>query len=111
MIQSDNFSIGVYFRCLSTKAQTKSTSDSKTRNAPKTQQHNQSFVHNLFRGQVEHSQVFPFPIALDQEQIEYVGAFVDPVTKFFTEVNDAARNDANAVSYEFINKFKKIFRH
>lgn len=86
------------FRCLSTQAQIKSSNDSKTKNAPKTQQHNQSFVHNLFRGQVEHSQVFPFPIALDQEQIEYVGAFLDPVNKFFVEVNDAARNDANAVN-------------
>lgn len=85
-------------RCLSAQTKTKSSDDSKTRNEPKIQQHNQSFVHNLFRGQVEHSQVFPFPIALNEEQIEYVGAFVDPVTKFFVEVNDAARNDANAVS-------------
>lgn len=71
--------------------------NTKTKNDPKAQPHNQSFVHNLFKGQVEHSQMFPFPIALDQEQIEYVGAFVDPVTKFFTEINDASRNDANAV--------------
>lgn len=84
-------------RCLSTKAQAK-VADSKAHPAPKALAHNQSFVHNLFRGQVEHSQVFPFPIALDQEQIEYVAAFVDPVTKFFEEVNDAARNDLNAVS-------------
>lgn len=68
------------------------------KNDPKSQPHNQSFVHNLFRGQVEHSQVFPFPIALDQEQIDYVSAFVDPVTKFFLEVNDAQKNDMNAVS-------------
>lgn len=49
--------------------------------------------------------MFPFPIALDQEQIEYVGAFVDPVTKFFTEINDSARNDANAV--RFFNDFNR----
>lgn len=35
-------------------------------------------------------------MALDQEQTDYVAAFIDPVTKFFTEVNDAARNDAAA---------------
>ena len=63
--------------------------------------HNQSFVHNLFRGQVEHSQVFPYPIALNQEQTEYVAAFIDPVTKFFTEVNDANKNDMNAVRSKF----------
>lgn len=39
-------------------------------------------------------------MALNQEQIEYVNAFIDPVTKFFTEVNDAARNDANATADE-----------
>lgn len=98
-----------FLRCLSTQTKTKSSSDSKTRNDPKTQQHNQSFVHNLFRGQVEHSQVFPFPIALNEEQIEYVGAFVDPVTKFFVEVNDAARNDANAVSLIFFTNLWKCF--
>lgn len=48
---------------------------------------------NLFRGRVEASQVFPFPMYLNQEQIEYVGAFVDPVTKYFTEAHDAAKYD------------------
>jgi hypothetical protein len=86
-----------FFRCLSAQAKLKTSSD-EAKTTPKTQpQHNQSFVHNLFRGQVESSQVFPFPMALNQEQIEYVGAFVDPVSKFFDEVNDPARNDANAV--------------
>lgn len=88
----------ISFRCLSTQAKTKTTEDSKAKSAPKPLVHNHSFVHNLFRGQVEHSQVFPFPIALDQEQIEYVAAFVDPINKFFLEVNDAAKNDLNAVS-------------
>lgn len=88
------------FRYLSTQAKLKSNDEVKA--TPKTQpQHNQSFVHNLFRGQVESSQVFPFPMALNEEQTEYVGAFVDPVMKFFTEVNDASRNDANAVSFHF----------
>jgi very long chain acyl-CoA dehydrogenase len=85
-------------RCLSTQAKTKTVDDRKTKSSPSQQPHNHSFVHNLFRGQVESSQLFPFPIALDQEQIEYVGAFIDPVSKFFLEVNDAAKNDANAVS-------------
>lgn len=92
-----NNNVQFFSRCLSTQAKTKSVDERKTKSAP-AQAHNHSFVHNLFRGQVEHSQVFPFPIALDQEQIEYVGAFIDPVTKFFLEVNDASRNDANAVS-------------
>ncbi|KAG5674349.1 hypothetical protein PVAND_004324 [Polypedilum vanderplanki] len=80
-------------RCLSAQPQTKSK---QTPRAEKAAKPNLSFVHNLFRGQVESSQVFPYPIALNQEQIEYVGAFVDPVSKFFSEVNNADRNDMNA---------------
>lgn len=83
---------------MSTQTKAKSANDSKAKVATKPQPHNQSFVHNLFKGQVEHSQVFPFPIALDQEQTEYIAAFVDPMSKFFAEINDPARNDANAVS-------------
>lgn len=40
--------------------------------------------------------MFPYPMALNQEQIDYVGAFVDPVSKFFTEVNDPVKNDSTA---------------
>lgn len=44
---------------------------------------------------MESSQLFPFPMYLNQEQLEYVGAFVDPVTKYFSEAHDAARYDLN----------------
>lgn len=82
---------------LSSQTQPKTTDS--TKNSPKTKEEpksNQSFVHNLFRGNVESSQVFPYPLALNQEQIDYVGAFVDPVTKFFTEINDPVKNDSTA---------------
>lgn len=39
---------------------------------------------NLFLGQIQAAEVFPYPVVIDNEGIEYVGAFVDPVTKFFT---------------------------
>uniref|UniRef100_A0A336M2Q0 Very long-chain specific acyl-CoA dehydrogenase, mitochondrial n=1 Tax=Culicoides sonorensis TaxID=179676 RepID=A0A336M2Q0_CULSO len=57
---------------------------------------NLSFVTNIFRGELQTAQLFPYPLALDAEQIEYVGAFVDPVNKFFEEVNDPVKNDATA---------------
>lgn len=80
---------------MSTQAQTKPLPDEKkppkTRDRPAVQ--NKSFVHNLFMGKVESSEVFPFPMYLNQEQLEYVGAFVDPVTKYFSEVHDAAKYD------------------
>ncbi|KAG5666884.1 hypothetical protein PVAND_014891 [Polypedilum vanderplanki] len=58
---------------------------------------NSSFVHNIFRGQIESSQVFPFPMALNEEQLENTSAFIDPMTKFFTQVNNADKNDANEI--------------
>jgi hypothetical protein len=76
------------------------------------------FVTNIFHGEMETSQLVPYPEALNAEQLEYIGAFVDPVTKFFTasyfttfgntllmnlqfffvtqEVNDPAKSDTNA---------------
>lgn len=79
---------------MATQAQTKSSNEQqKSPNSKELHKENQSFVHNLFRGEVQHSQVFPYPMALDSEAVEYVGAFVDPVTKFFTEVNDPVKND------------------
>lgn len=53
-----------------------------------------SFAHNLFRGEFQPAQTFPYPVALNQEQIDYVSAFIDPVTKFFNEQNDPVKNDA-----------------
>jgi hypothetical protein len=45
---------------------------------------NFSFVTNMFRGEMEISQLVPYPEALNAEQLEYICAFVDPVTKIFT---------------------------
>lgn len=38
---------------------------------------------NLFRGQLQTSQVFPYPEVLNDEQTETLTSLVDPVTKFF----------------------------
>ncbi|XP_018571262.1 very long-chain specific acyl-CoA dehydrogenase, mitochondrial [Anoplophora glabripennis] len=53
-----------------------------------------SFVMNVFRGQIEAKQVFPFPNVLNEEQRETLQMLVDPVQKFFEEINDPAKNDA-----------------
>ncbi|KAJ8926911.1 hypothetical protein NQ314_020763 [Rhamnusium bicolor] len=39
-------------------------------------------------------QVFPFPNVLNEEQRETLQMLVDPCSKFFEEVNDPAKNDA-----------------
>jgi len=48
---------------------------------------------NLFRGKLVPDQIFPFPKAINDEELEFVQSLVDPVNKFMVEVNDAAKND------------------
>lgn len=61
----------------------------------KAPQVSQSFAMNLFRGNVELSQVFPYPDTLTEEGRDTLKMLVDPTIKFFQEVNDPAKNDAN----------------
>lgn len=75
------------FRCLATAAQSKPAEDGA-------KVENQSFTMNLFRGQVQTNQVFPYPNVLNEEQRETLTMLVDPVEKFFEEVNDPTKNDA-----------------
>lgn len=67
-------------RWLSTTAihSASATSDSK-----KDIKQSKSFTMNLFRGQLQTSQVFPYPDVLNEEQTETLISLVDPVTKFF----------------------------
>lgn len=46
-----------------------------------------SFTMNLFRGQLQTSQVFPYPSVLNDEQTETLTSLVDPVSKFFKVLN------------------------
>ncbi|CAH0592082.1 unnamed protein product [Chrysodeixis includens] len=55
-----------------------------------------SFTLNLFRGVLEPAQVFPFPEPLSDDQRQMLQELVPPVEKFFQEVNDPAKNDADA---------------
>ncbi|CAH2049786.1 unnamed protein product, partial [Iphiclides podalirius] len=55
-----------------------------------------SFTLNLFRGELETAQVFPFPEPLTEDQRQTLVELVPPVEKFFQEVNDPAKNDADA---------------
>uniref|UniRef100_A0A182MJ79 Very long-chain specific acyl-CoA dehydrogenase, mitochondrial n=1 Tax=Anopheles culicifacies TaxID=139723 RepID=A0A182MJ79_9DIPT len=83
-------------RCLSAAPQAKQAEAQQAAPSEAEKRPNMSFLTNIFRGQVQPAQVFPYPEALDAEQKEYIASFVDPVTKFFEEVNDPVKNDANA---------------
>ncbi|XP_016930057.1 very long-chain specific acyl-CoA dehydrogenase, mitochondrial [Drosophila suzukii] len=57
---------------------------------------NESFMANIFRGSLVSSQVFPYPDVLTSDQKELTNSLIDPFERFFSDVNDAARNDKNA---------------
>ncbi|KAL3272867.1 hypothetical protein HHI36_014328 [Cryptolaemus montrouzieri] len=54
-----------------------------------------SFVMNIFRGQIETRQLFPYPNVLNTEQRDTLQMLVDPFSKFFEEVNNPAKNDVD----------------
>ncbi|KAF7278814.1 hypothetical protein GWI33_007929 [Rhynchophorus ferrugineus] len=56
-------------------------------------QEDYSFVMNLFRGQIEARQVFPYPNVLNEEQRDTLQMLIDPCEKFFSEVNNPSKND------------------
>eukprot|EP00092_Neocalanus_flemingeri_P031376 GFUD01034079.1.p1 GENE.GFUD01034079.1~~GFUD01034079.1.p1 ORF type:complete len:647 (-),score=148.34 GFUD01034079.1:125-2065(-) len=55
--------------------------------------HSTSFCQNIFRGIVASEQVFPYPIALDEEQTENLQMLVPICEKVMTEQNDPLLND------------------
>ncbi|KAL1492704.1 hypothetical protein ABEB36_010920 [Hypothenemus hampei] len=81
-------------RCLKTSSNpaAKAAIQEKPKLKP-TQEENYSFVMNLFRGQIEGSQVFPYPNVLTAEQRETLQMLVDPTEKFFTEINNPVKNE------------------
>uniref|UniRef100_A0A8B9MPW8 Very long-chain specific acyl-CoA dehydrogenase, mitochondrial n=1 Tax=Accipiter nisus TaxID=211598 RepID=A0A8B9MPW8_9AVES len=52
-----------------------------------------SFAVGMFLGRLNTEQVFPYPSALSEEQEQTLQELVGPVTRFFEEVNNPARND------------------
>ncbi|ALC43225.1 CG7461 [Drosophila busckii] len=72
----------------------KPKTEHETKKEPKRE--NESFMANIFRGNLVSKQVFPYPDVLTEEQKEITNSLVDPFERFFTEVNDAAKSDANS---------------
>lgn len=79
-------------RSLATKAAVQSELDDRTEKKSRVKE-SQSFTMNAFCGKLQTSQVFPFPEPLNEEQTDTIKMLVDPIEKFFEEVNDAAKND------------------
>ncbi|KAB0406008.1 hypothetical protein E2I00_008700 [Balaenoptera physalus] len=52
-----------------------------------------SFAVGMFKGQLTTDQVFPYPSVLNEDQTQFLKELVGPVSRFFEEVNDPAKND------------------
>lgn len=77
------------------KAASESTAEVKTATNMKVPSlESKSFAVSMFKGQLSTEQVFPFPSVLNEEQSQFLKELVGPVSKFFEEVNDPAKNDA-----------------
>ncbi|XP_037957861.1 very long-chain specific acyl-CoA dehydrogenase, mitochondrial [Teleopsis dalmanni] len=68
---------------------------------------NTSFMANIFRGNLVSTQVFPYPDVLTIEQKELTASLINPFEKFFSDVNNAAVNDANSQIEE--NTLEKLW--
>merc|ERR1719295_464262 len=68
-----------------------------------------SFVQNVFRGMVEPAQVFPFPVALDEEQRENLEMLVPLAERVLEEQNDPLLNDQlETVPKDTINALAEV---
>lgn len=71
----------IFFRLLATQASNEAKV--KKQSDKDESKVSQSFVMNIFRGQLQTSQLFPYPQNLNEEQLETLKMLIDPVEKFF----------------------------
>merc|ERR1719447_2288609 len=68
-----------------------------------------SFVQNVFRGMIEPTQVFPFPVALDEEQRENLEMLVPIAERVMEEQNDPLLNDQlESVPEDTVNALREL---
>merc|ERR1719462_126542 len=68
-----------------------------------------SFVQNVFRGLIEPTQVFPFPVALDEEQRENLEMLVPIAERVMEEQNDPLLNDQlESVPEDTVNALREL---
>lgn len=86
MLNNTKITCNTYmFRCLATQAAVKPLKEERSQESAATKE-SQSFTMNLFRGQLQLSQVFPFPEPMNEDQTDTIKMLIDPVEKFY-EVN------------------------
>ncbi|KAM4587104.1 complex I assembly factor ACAD9, mitochondrial isoform 2-T2 [Odontesthes bonariensis] len=74
----------------------------------KTHSRNLAYAKDLFLGQVNKAEVFPYP-EIGNEELEEIKQFVAPVEKFFSEEVDSAKIDQEAkIPPETLNGLKEL---
>lgn len=74
----------------------------------KTQSRNLAYAKDLFLGQVNKAEVFPYP-EIGNEEVEEINQLVAPVEKFFNEEVDSAKIDQEAkIPPETLNGLKEL---
>ncbi|XP_035155682.2 very long-chain specific acyl-CoA dehydrogenase, mitochondrial isoform X1 [Callithrix jacchus] len=73
--------------------------DASTREKP-AKAESKSFAVGMFKGLLTTDQVFPYPSVLNEEQTQFLKELVGPVSRFFEEVNNPAKNDTLEVVEE-----------
>ncbi|KAL2765728.1 very long-chain specific acyl-CoA dehydrogenase, mitochondrial isoform 1 precursor [Daubentonia madagascariensis] len=74
------------------KSDSISSDDASTREK-RAKVESKSFAVGMFKGQLITDQVFPYPSVLNEEQTQFLKELVGPMSRFFEEVNDPAKND------------------
>ncbi|KAK0412275.1 hypothetical protein QR680_006126 [Steinernema hermaphroditum] len=83
-----------------------STAAKKTKTKTEPPKKEDSFCMNLFRGEANLKQVFPYPVNLNDERREMLSMILGGTEKFLEEVNDPVKNDENAtIPKEVLKQF------
>uniref|UniRef100_A0AAQ4RCC2 Acyl-CoA dehydrogenase family, member 9 n=1 Tax=Gasterosteus aculeatus aculeatus TaxID=481459 RepID=A0AAQ4RCC2_GASAC len=78
------------------------------RRSIRTQSRNLAYAKDLFLGQVNKAEVFPYP-EIGNEEVEEINQLVAPVEKFFSEEVDSAKIDREAkIPEETLNGLKEL---
>jgi hypothetical protein len=88
------------------------TASAEQKDKPKETKESLSFTMNLFRGQAQGVQVFPYPEVLTAEQRETLQMLIDPTEKFFQvchanshwATEKSCQNHAETLPKKFIHK-------
>lgn len=84
---------GLSTQPLQSAAKAEAKTEGKRADKTKKPAESKAFCMNLFRGNLVPEQTFPYPDVLSADQRETLEMLISPTEKFFSEVNDAAKND------------------